>query len=79
MIASRDAKNEREIWKVGTELSSGAEFPSQLSPAQLGLSLHGWLQVGTGDDSTIQTGKNGEKYAPDILSYATHVPQNMNN
>lgn len=54
MIASRDAKNEREIWKVGAELSSQTEFPSQLSMAQLVLSLRGLLQVGTGDDAMIK-------------------------
>lgn len=63
MIASGDAKNERKIWKVGAELSSQAEFPSQLSTAQLVLSLRGLLQVGTGDDAMIKKSLNGEKHA----------------
>lgn len=54
MIASRDAKNEREIWKVGAELSSQAEFPSQLSAAQLVLACRALLQVGTGDNAMIK-------------------------
>lgn len=60
---------------MGTEQSSEAEFPSQLSAAQLVLSLGGWH----GDDSTIRKSQNGEKRVIDSSSCATHIPHNKNN